>query len=133
MLIKAERAISLLKGKKEEKEKEKEQSYFNIPFPSDNKWDDEYVNKRIENAIEQCCDSFYVPYTVTNYGFNCLTEAGYYIIKNYPVGKGLDFNNEIVFDRNGVLICFSEDALHNTVNKLTADNLIGWEVMTKFE
>ena len=86
----------------------------------------------MEDSIKAGCEYFSIVCgTLTEYGFNKLREAGFYIIKDFPFLKSLNHRNEFVYDK-GTRVCFSEKALQDSLNDISTHGLTGWEIMTKY-
>lgn len=134
MLITAQEASKRLNEKRRETEEKIKKCYFRNPYrPSDTSIDEDYINARIEDSIKAGYEYFsIIRGTLTEYGFNKLREAGFYIIKDYPFLKSLDQHNEFVYDK-GTRVCFSEKALQDSLNDISSLGLTGWEIMTKYE
>lgn len=134
MLLTAKEANDKLAERAREREEKSRKCYFRNPYNSDDfSMDEEYVNKCIKDSIKGGYGhAFVIRGTLTEYGFNRLREAGYYIIKNYPFPRSVDFNNEFTYNR-GTKICFSEQVLRDLVNELSVNGLTGWEIMTSYE
>lgn len=133
MLITAQEASKRLNEKRRETEEKIKKCYFrNLYSPSDTSIDEDYINARIEDSIKAGCEYFsIVRGTLTEYGFNKLREAGFYIIKDYPFPRGVNYRNEFTYD-TGTRICFSEKALQDSLNDISSYGLTGWEIMTKY-
>lgn len=134
MLITAQEANRQLNEKRRETEEKIKKCYFRNPYsPSDTSIDEDYINARIEESIKAGCEYFsIVRGTLTEYGFNKLREAGFYIIKDFPFLKTVNSRNEFVYDK-GTRVCFSEKALQDSLNDISIHGLTGWEIMTKYE
>ena len=133
MLITAQEASKRLNEKRRETEEKIKKCYFRNPYsPSDTNIDEDYINARIEDSIKAGCEYFsIVRGTLTEYGFNKLREAGFYIIKDYPFPRGVNYRNEFTYD-TGTRVCFSEKALQDSLNDISSYGLTGWEIMTKY-
>ena len=133
MLITAQEASKRLNEKRRETEEKIKKCYFRNPYnPSDTSIDEDYINARIEDSIKAGCEYFSIIHgTLTEYGFNKLREAGFYIIKDFPFPRGLNSRNEFVYDK-GTRVCFSEKALQDSLNDISTHGLTGWEIMTKY-
>ena len=134
MLITAQEANRQLNEKRKETEEKIKKCFFRNPYsPSDVSMDEEYINARIEDSIKAGYEYFSIPHgTLTEYGFNKLREAGFYIIKDYPFPRGLNYRNEFTYDK-GTRVCFSEKALQDSLNDISSYGLTGWEIMIKYE
>ena len=133
MLITAQEASKRLNEKRRETEEKIKKCYFRNPYsPSDTSMDEDYINARIEDSIKAGYEYFSILHgTLTEYGFNKLREAGFYIIKDFPSLKSLNQRNEFVYDK-GTRVCFSEKALQDSLNDISTHGLTGWEIMTKY-
>ena len=133
MLITAQEASKQLNEKRSETEEKIKKCYFRNPYsPSDTSIDEDYINARIEDSIRAGYEYFSILHgTLTEYGFNKLREAGFYIIKDFPFPRGLNPRNEFVYDK-GTRVCFSEKALQDSLNDISTNGLTGWEIMTKY-
>ena len=133
MLITAQEASKRLDEKRRETEEKIKKCYFRNPYsPSDTSIDEDYINARIEDSIKAGYEYFSILHvTLTEYGFNKLREAGFYIIKDFPFPRGLNARNEFVYDK-GTRVCFSEKALQDSLNDISTLGLTGWEIMTKY-
>lgn len=133
MLITAQEASKRLNEKRRETEEKIKKCYFRNPYsPSDTSIDEDYINARIEDSIKAGCEYFSIVCgTLTEYGFNKLREAGFYIIKDFPFPRGLNARNEFVYDK-GTRVCFSEKALQDSLNDISTHGFTGWEIMTKY-
>ena len=133
MLITAQEASKRLNEKRRETEEKIKKCYFRNPYnPSDTSIDEDYINARIEDSIKAGCEYFSIVCgTLTEYGFNKLREAGFYIIKDFPFPRGLNSRNEFVYDK-GTRVCFSEKALQDSLNDISTHGFTGWEIMTKY-
>ena len=134
MLITAQEASKRLNEKRRETEEKIKKCYFRNPYsPSDTSIDEDYINARIEESIKAGYEYFSILRgTLTEYGFNKLREAGFYIIKDYPLSTGVNSRNAFKYEK-GTRICFSEQALQNSLNNISSSGLTGWEIMTKYE
>ena len=134
MLLTAKEANDKLAERAREREEKIKKCYFRNPYnPDDLAMDEEFVNNCIKDSIKRGYGyASIVRGTLTEYGFKKLKDAGYYIIKNYPFPTGLDTNNEFICER-GTRICFSEQALRDSVNELSINSLTGWEIMASYE
>ena len=133
MLITAQEASKRLNEKRREAEEKIKKCYFRNPYsPSDTSMDEDYINARIEDSIKAGYEYFSILHgTLTEYGFNKLREAGFYIIKDFPFIKSVNHRNEFVYDK-GTRVCFSEKALQDSLNDISTHGLTGWEIMTKY-
>ena len=133
MLITAQEASKRLNEKRRETEEKIKKCYFRNPYnPSDTSIDEDYINARIEDSIKAGCEYFSIVCgTLTEYGFNKLREAGFYIIKDFPFPRGLNARNEFTYDK-GTRVCFSEKALQDSLNDISTHGFTGWEIMTKY-
>ena len=133
MLITAQEASKRLNEKRRETAEKIKKCYFRNPYiSSDTSIDEDYINARIEDSIKAGCEYFsIVRGTLTEYGFNKLREAGFYIIKDFPFPRGLNSRNEFVYDK-GTRVCFSEKALQDSLNDISTHGSTGWEIMTKY-
>ena len=133
MLITAQEASKRLNEKRRETEEKIKKCYFRNPYiSSDTSIDEDYINARIEDSIKAGCEYFsIVRGTLTEYGFNKLREAGFYIIKDFPFPRGVNSRNEFTYDK-GTRVCFSEKALQDSLNDISTLGLTGWEIMTKY-
>ena len=133
MLITAQEASKRLNEKRRETEEKIKKCYFRNPYsPSDTSMDEDYINVRIEESIKAGYDYFSIfRGTLTEYGFNKLREAGFYIIKDYPLSTGVNSRNAFKYEK-GTRICFSEKALQDSLNDISTLGLTGWEIMTKY-
>ena len=129
MLITAQEASKRLNEKRRETEEKIKKCYFRNPYsPSDTRIDEDYINTRIEDSIKEGYEYFSILHgTLTEYGFNKLREAGFYIIKDYPVNPRNEFNYN-----KCTRVCFSEKALQDSLNDISTHGLTGWEIMTKY-
>lgn len=134
MLITAQEANKRLNEKRRETEEKIKKCFFRNPYnPDDTSIDEDYINTCIEDSIKAGYEYFSIIHgTLTEYGFNKLREAGFYIIKNYPFLKSLNDCNEFTYDK-GTRVCFSEKALQDSLNDISTCGLTGWEIMTKYE
>ena len=134
MLITAQEASKRLNEKRRETEEKIKKCYFRNPYsPSDTSIDEDYINARIGDSIKAGYEYFSILHvTLTEYGFNKLREAGFYIIKDFPFPRGLNARNEFTYDK-GTRVCFSEKALQDSLNGISTYGLTGWEIMTKYE
>ena len=133
MLITAQEANRQLNEKRKETEEKIKKCFFRNPYsPSDTSIDEDYINARIEDSIKAGCEYFsIVRGTLTEYGFNKLREAGFYIIKDFPFPRGVNSRNEFTYDK-GTRVCFSEKALQDSLNDISTHGSTGWEIMTKY-
>ena len=133
MLITAQEASKRLDEKRREAEEKIKKCYFRNPYsPSDTSIDEDYINARIEDSIKGGYEYFSILHvTLTEYGFNKLREAGFYIIKDFPFPR-VNSRNEFTYDK-GTRVCFSEKALQDSLNGISTYGLTGWEIMTKYE
>lgn len=133
MLITAQEASKRLNEKRRETEEKIKKCYFRNPYsPSDTSIDEDYINARIEDSIKAGCEYFSIVCgTLTEYGFNKLREAGFYIIKDYPYPRWVNPRNEFNYDKC-TRVCFSEKALQDSLNDISTHGLTGWEIMTKY-
>ena len=133
MLITAQEASKRLNEKRRETEEKIKKCYFRNPYiSSDTSIDEDYINARIEDSIKAGCEYFSIVRGIlTEYGFNKLREAGFYIIKDFPFPRGVNSRNEFTYDK-GTRVCFSEKALQDSLNDISTHGLTGWEIMTKY-
>ena len=133
MLITAQEASKRLNEKRRETKKTIKQCYLRNPHnPSETSIDEDYINARIEDSIKAGCEYFsIIRGTLTEYGFNKLREAGFYIIKDYPYPRWVNSSNAITYDKCA-RVCFSEKALQDSLNDISSYGLTGWEIMTKY-
>ena len=119
MLITAQEASKRLNEKRREAEEKIKKCYFRNPYiPSDTSIDEDYINARIEDSIKAGCEYFsIVRGTLTEYGFNKLREAGFYILKDFPFPRGVNSRNEFTYDK-GRRVRFSEKGLDDILNDI---------------
>ena len=134
MLITAQEANRQLNEKRKETEEKIKKCFFRNPYdPNDVHMDETYINRYIEYSIKEGYEYFSIRHgTITEYGFNKLREAGFYIIKDYPFLKSVNQRNEFTYDK-GTRVCFSEKVLQDSLNDISSLGLTGWEIMTKYE